>query len=285
MLCATDQHFDLVDEPCFQHRFQAHHARRAVGTQHIHVKRHADFEFRHAEQAFHQDVRIDRTAARFDDQPDVGVALVTDIGEDRQLLVIDQCRQRLDQLALLYTVGNFGDDCDPSAAPLILDAPPCADAETATPRRIGLRDQRRWIDDQSAGRKVWTFDELQQLAVLGIRRINQMSGSVDDFGHIMRRDARRHANRNATRAVRQQVWKQARENFRLFFLAIVRRFEIDRAVVEARHQVDGRLRQARLGIAIGSGVITINVAEIALPVDQRIAQCEILSEADHCVVH
>jgi hypothetical protein len=45
-----------------------------------------------------------------------------------------------------------------------------------------------------------------------------------------------------------------------------------------------RRRQLRFGVAVGGGVIAVDVAEIALPVDQRVAQREILREADHRVV-
>ena len=43
-------------------------------------------------------------------------------------------------------------------------------------------------------------------------------------------------------------------------------------------------RQPCLGVAIGGGVIAVDIAEIALPIDQRIAQREILGEADHRVI-
>ena len=42
--------------------------------------------------------------------------------------------------------------------------------------------------------------------------------------------------------------------------------------------------QPRFGVAVGGGVIAVDVAEIALAVDQRIAKREILREADHRVV-
>jgi hypothetical protein len=44
------------------------------------------------------------------------------------------------------------------------------------------------------------------------------------------------------------------------------------------------LGHARLGVAHGGGVIAVDIAEIALPVDQRIAHREILAEADQRVV-
>src|SRR3546814_11404835 len=44
------------------------------------------------------------------------------------------------------------------------------------------------------------------------------------------------------------------------------------------------LGQARLGISHGGGVIAVDIAEVALAVDQRIALGEILGEPDHGVI-
>ena len=50
------------------------------------------------------------------------------------------------------------------------------------------------------------------------------------------------------------------------------------------HQRHGDRGQLGFGVAIGGGVIAVDIAEIALPVDQRVAQREVLREADHRVV-
>src|ERR1700738_5702494 len=45
------------------------------------------------------------------------------------------------------------------------------------------------------------------------------------------------------------------------------------------------LRQASLGVAHGSGVIAVHIAEISLAVDQRIALCKVLREAHERVIY
>ena len=42
--------------------------------------------------------------------------------------------------------------------------------------------------------------------------------------------------------------------------------------------------QPRLGVAVGGGIIPVDVAEIALPVDQRVTEREILRQPDHRVI-
>jgi len=101
---------------------------------------------------------------------------------------------------------------------------------------------------------------------------------------IVRRNARRHADRDAGGAVGEQVRKARRQDHRLAVLAVIGRAEIDRILFEA---VEHRLRHGRqpaLGVTHRRGVIAVDVAEIALPVDQRVALREILSQPDQRVI-
>jgi len=120
--------------------------------------------------------------------------------------------------------------------------------------------------------------------MFSLGRIDQQRRRIDNFMDIMRRNTGRHADRNAAGTIGQQIGKQARHAFRLFTLAIIGRFEIDRAFVETVHQLDRRAGQPRLGITIGRGIIAVDIAKIPLPVDQRIAQRESLGEPDHRVI-
>jgi protease I len=120
--------------------------------------------------------------------------------------------------------------------------------------------------------------------MLGVGVFDQQQCRVDDLGDVVTRDVGRHAHGDSGRTVGQEIRKQAREDFGLFLLAVVGRVEIDSALVEPGHQPDRGLGQPRFGIAVGGGIIPVDVPEIALPFDQRIAQREILGEPDHCIV-
>ena len=125
---------------------------------------------------------------------------------------------------------------------------------------------------------------LHQLVVPGMRVVDQELGGIKNFGDVVAGDAGCHAHGNAGAAVGKQVGKQARKDFGLFLLAIIGGVEGDRAVFQPRHQLHRRFGQPGFGIAIGGGVIAVDIAEIALPFDQRIAQREILREAHHRVI-
>ncbi len=151
-------------------------------------------------------------------------------------------------------------------------------------REVRFGDRCRTVDDDAAGREIGSANPLKHLLVARARLFDQQDRGVDDLRGVVRRDAGRHADRNPARPIGEQVGEQAGEQFRLMVLAIIGGAEIDRVLVEPVHQVDRDLGQPRLGIAIGGGVIAVDIAEIALPVDQRVAQRESLGEADHRVI-
>ncbi len=66
--------------------------------------------------------------------------------------------------------------------------------------------------------------------------------------------------------------------------AVIARPEIDGVFVDAVEQQPRDLGQARFGVAVGGGVIAVDIAEIALAVDQRIARGKILRQPHQRVV-
>ena len=81
-----------------------------------------------------------------------------------------------------------------------------------------------------------------------------------------------------------RLGKLAGQHRRLLLAPVVIGAEIDRVLVDAVEQRRGDLGQPRLGVAVGGRVIAVDIAEIALAVDQRIADGEVLGEARQRVV-
>ncbi len=162
---------------------------------------------------------------------------------------------------------------------------PGADAETAATGRIGLREHLGTVDHQPAGGEVRPVEQLHQPRVFDMRIVDQQERGIDHLGDIVAGDVGRHPDRDPARAIGEQIGEQAWKDFRLLLLAIVGGDEIDRALVEAFHQPHRGTGHPRFGVAIGGGVIAVDIAEIALPLDQRVAQREILRETDHGIVN
>ncbi len=114
--------------------------------------------------------------------------------------------------------------------------------------------------------------------------LDQVQRRVAELGDIVRRDRGRHADRDAGRAVGEQVREGAGQDDRLLVLLVVGRAEVDRVLVDALEQQRRDLGHARFGVAHGGRVIAVDIAEIALPVDQRVAHREILRQAHQRVV-
>jgi hypothetical protein len=86
---------------------------------HVHVEREADLELGQLEQALHQQHWIDGAALGLEHQAHGLGRLVAHVAQQGQLLLVDQLGDALDQLRLLYLIGDFGDDDLISAAELL----------------------------------------------------------------------------------------------------------------------------------------------------------------------
>ena len=117
-----------------------------------------------------------------------------------------------------------------------------------------------------------------------LRIVNQRATGVDDFGEIVRRDVRGHADRDARAAVDEQIRDARRQDDGFLFLLVEVGLEIDRVLVEVGEQFLGDLFEAALGVPVGGGRVAVDRAEVALAVDERVAHREILRHADERVV-
>ena len=111
-----------------------------------------------------------------------------------------------------------------------------------------------------------------------------MQRRIAQLGGVVRRDRRRHADGNAGGAVGKQVREGARQD--------------DRFARFPRHRWNGNRRRPRqcpqqqlghrghlgLGVTHGGRVVAVDIAEIALTVDQRVAHGEILRQPHQRIV-
>ena len=113
---------------------------------------------------------------------------------------------------------------------------------------------------------------------------DEIERGVAEFGDIMRRDRGRHADRDALRAIGEQIGKGGGQDHRLLEVAGIILAKIDGVFVYAFEKSARDVGHARFGIAVGGGAVAVDIAEIALPVDQRIARGEILRQPHQSVI-
>ena len=107
--------------------------------------------------------------ARLQHDADVLGRFVAHVGEQRQLLLLQQLGDLLDQARLRHRIGDLGDDDLPVAAAEILLGPARAHAERAAAGAVGLGHGGRRVDDDAAGRQIRPRHELHQLLGGGAR--------------------------------------------------------------------------------------------------------------------
>ena len=191
----------------------------------------------------------------------------------------------LDEARLLHLVGNLGDHDLVLAAADVLLLPASTDAEAAAPRGIGVCDLRAGFHQHATRGEVRSRHERHQRLVGEPWVLQQRSERVAKLARIVGRDTGGEADGDSRSPVGEQVGKGCRQHHRLTVAAVVGLAEIDGVLVEAVEQGLRDLGEARLGVAHRRGVIAIDVTEIALPFDQRVARSEGLGEPHQRVVH
>ena len=107
---------------------------------------------------------------------------------------------------------------------------------------------------------------------------------IAEFGEIMRRNRSRHADGDALRAIGEQVRQSRGKNDRLLLVAGIIVAEIDGVFVDAFEQKARDIGHARFGVAIGGGTVAVDIAEVPLTLDERVARGKILREPHQGVI-
>ncbi len=278
---ATD-HVDLVIDVGLQGLHQVQGARHAVDEGHrVHG------EVRLQRRVLVQVVEDDEGGSvllELDDQPGLAPSrLVVDVGDPLDGLGLHEvddprCRDRDGRL-----VRHLGDDdlVAAAAAPLF-DLAHGPEPDGALAGAVGVEDPLA-THDQRAGGEVGTLHELHEVVGRGLGVVDEVDGGVDHLAQVVGRDVGGHAHRDALAAVHQQVREPRRQDHRLGLVAGVVVGEVDGVLVDAVEHPHGQLAQPGFGVAAGSRT-EVGAAEVAVPVDEGVAQGEVLGHAHEGVV-
>ena len=143
--------------------------------------------------------------------------------------------------------------------------------DAAAPGAVAVFHAGDAVDD-AGSREVGRRNDLHQLVDGDFGVCQHVQAGVHHFIEVVRRNIRRHANGNARRAIDQQVGQFARQNQRLFFAAVVVGAEVDSFFVDVAEHFVGDFGQTNFGIAHRCSVVTVDRAEVALAIDQHMAQ-------------
>ena len=229
----------------------------------------------------------DRVALQLDLDPHARpvrvVGKIRDLGDH---LVVDEVGDLLDHAgvaALLDPIREFGDDDRALPAAQLLDVGTSPHHNAAAAGSVGVSDSRTADDDRSR-REVRAFEVLHQILDVGVGLIDQLDHGIDRLTEMVRRHVRRHSDGNPGRAVDQQVREPRRHRERLLARLVVVRPEVDRVHVDVAQHLGREARETAFGVPHGGWWIVIQRAEVALSVDERIAQRKRLGHPHERVV-
>ena len=268
-------HLDLVGHVVGEHLGDVQGAGHPVDQGHrVHAERGLHRGL--LEQVVQDDVGVGVTLEP-DDQPGLAARrVVLGLGDAVEVArphqVLDLLRDRGDR----RLVGHLGDDDAGRAVATLLDLGHRPQLDRAPPGPHGVQDPLA-SEDQGAGREVRALDELHQVVRGGLGVLEQVGRGVDHLAQVVGRDVGGHAHGDALGAVDEHVREPGREDRRLLRSGVVVGGEVDRLLVDAAHQLEGERAEPALGVPHGRGtLVRAGAPEVAVPVDQRVAEGEVL---------
>ncbi len=213
----------------------------------------------------------------------VAIALIADVGDIVDHLVVHQVRHALNQLRLVHLVWNLRHH--DRGAPLrhLLNRRLRPHQKAPPPRLVRVRNSAPPVN-KSARRKVWPLHVLQYLGQPRMRIVHHLNRRVDHFGQIVRRNVRRHPHRDPIRAIHNQVRNPRRQHHGLQRRLIIVRRKIHRLHVNIGQHLARDPHHAALRVSHRRRRIAVHRTKVALPVNHRITQAERLRQTHQSVV-
>ena len=279
---AQDHVAAVVDEE-LQRLLQAQHDRTPVD----------DRQHDHAERGLQRRVLVQvvehrehlRFALQLDHNPHpVAVRLVAEVGNAFELSLRDQLGDLGHEGRLVHGIGKLVDDDPLAPVGRLLQRVASAHDDAAVAGRVRGLDAG-CAHDHPAGRKVRALDEAQQVLGRRLRVVDELLDRGRDLAQVVRRDVGRHADRDARRAVDEQVWDPRRQHGGLYFRVVVVRNHVNGLFLDVGHQLAGDRGELRFRVPHRRRWVPVHAAEVALAFDQRVAQREGLRHAHQCVIY
>ena len=279
---AAGDDVDLVVDVVLQHLAQAQAFGNAVDERQV-VGAKGRLQRGVLVQVVEHDLRDD-ALLEFDDQTDtLLVGLIAHIRDALDALVVDELGDLLLQGALVDHVGNLGKDQAAAAGLGGLHVSLGAHGNGAAAGLVALLNTGTAHDD-GAGGEVRTGHDLHEFVDGGVGVVDQVTGGLDRLGEVVRGDVGGHADGDALAAVNQQVGEARRQCHGLGERFVVVGLPVDSILLQVTQQFHGGLCQAALGVTHGCRAVAVDVAEVAVAVDERRAHGEPLRQADHGLI-
>ncbi|KUG14557.1 hypothetical protein ASZ90_015802 [hydrocarbon metagenome] len=233
-----------------------------------------------------QDDRGHRSFPELEDDPDpILVGLVPDIGDAIDSLLPDHLRDRGDPLRLVDLVRELGHDdpVTPAPARRLLDGCHTADYETPLAGGIHVPCTLRAHQDP-ASREVGGRQDTHQVFHRHTRVVEVYQDGIAGLAQVVRGHLGRHTDRDAIRAVHEQVRDLCREHDRFFERLVVVGDKSNGLLLDILEHGLGIGREPDLGVPARGCRVPINGPEVPLALDEHVPVRERLGHLDDRVV-
>ena len=156
--------------------------------------------------------------------------------------------------------------------------------ETTPAGGIGFNEALARLNTDTARGEVWPLDRVEERFRSCTGCFDQVDRGVDQLKGIVRRNAGRHADRDARCTISKQVGKSCGENRGFLPLSVIGVAEVDGIFIDSFEQKFGRFGQSAFRIPHSGSVIAIDVSEISLPIDQRDPDRKVLHQAHERII-
>ncbi|VWM13599.1 Uncharacterised protein [Collinsella intestinalis] len=279
---AAGHHVDLVIDVVLQHLAQRQALGNAVDQREV-VRAEGGLQRGVLIQVVEHDLRDDALLELDDEAQALLGGLVAHVGDALDTLLVHEARDLLLQGALVHHVGDLSEHQAVAARLGGLDMRLGAHGDGAAAGLIGLADAVGTHDEGARG-EVGAGHDLHELVDRRIGVVDEMAGGLDGLAHVVRSDVGGHADRDALGAVHQQVGEAGGQRRGLGKGLVVVGLPVDGVLLQIAQELHGWLGQAGLGVTHGGGAVAVDVAKVAVAVDERGAHGEPLGEADHGVI-
>ena len=236
------------------------------------------------EKLIQHDLRI-HIAAHLDDNADAfAVGFVAQRRDAVDRLFFDKIGDLGDETRLVDLIWDLSDNDAALAVGHFFNGGACAHSDSAATSHVGIAHTAEPHDDAACW-EIRRFDDVAKLFIADRWIVDKRDDPIGDFAQIVRRHVRRHPDSDPRGAVDEQVWKTRRQHDRLFRRFVVGRHIVDGLFFNIAQHLLRQLRHARLGVTLRSRFVAVDVPEVPLAVDQRIAHAEILRQTHHRIVH
>ena len=277
-------HHDLaVVEIMREQLREGQHARDAVDERE-HDRAERRLELGVLVQLVEDNLRV-HVAAELDDHAHpLPVAFVPQVAHAVELLLPDQLGDPFDERRLVHHVRELGHDHGHPAAPKLLKGGLGADDHAPPPLRIGLVDPLP-PEDEPPGREIGPLHDFEERLRGEAGILDQGDERLDELAQVVGGDVGGHPDRDPGGTVHEEVGDAAREDGGLLHGLVEVGHEADGLFVDVREELHRHPREPGLGVPHRPRRIAVHAAEVSLPVDQGVAEAEVLRHPHQRLVH